>query len=150
MDEFPELGAPSQGSSQNTTNNNQSRTYSTVAAQNKFNLPSKKQAIVFSALDNTKVEEYLYAIGNKIQPQNILFISRISNNRICIYLSSEAIVEKFLNTDNGSVVVNQQIIQGRRLINANERLIISNVCLTIPHLVIEDALKRIGLSLVTT
>lgn len=54
----------------------------------------KNHAIVLNAIDGTKIEEYAYVIGNIIDPKNILYVSRISLNRICIYLTNKNIVEE--------------------------------------------------------
>ena len=51
-------------------------TYSTVAQ--KEQCPTKEQAIVLDSIDGSTVEEYLVAIGNLVQPINVLYISRIS------------------------------------------------------------------------
>lgn len=42
-----------------------------------------------NCIDGIKIEEYVYAIGDKIGPKNILYVSRISINRICLNLLTE-------------------------------------------------------------
>lgn len=133
---------------QTTTSQSQViRSYSSVMTTPKF--PSKKQAIVFTSLENLKLEEYLIAVGSLIEPKNILFSSRISNGRICIYLSSITTVDDFMNNHGGKIRINGEVIQTRRLITPNERLLMSNVCPTIPHAVIGQELEKYGLKLMS-
>ena len=63
-----------------------------MTSQNLF--PSKDQAIVVAAIEGIKLEDYVLAVGNIVQPKNVLFASRLANNRICIYLSSKEFVEE--------------------------------------------------------
>lgn len=112
----------------------------------KPNFPKKEQAILIHAVDNLKLFDYIKAIGDIIGPKNIIAVSRISNNRICIYLSKTELVD--------DLIVNHPIINIadsefplRRLITPAKRVVISNVSPTIPHDDIEAALKVLGLQL---
>lgn len=51
--------------------------------------PNKDQAIVLSAVEGIKLQEYLTAIATVTNPKNITFASKISNNRICIYFANK-------------------------------------------------------------
>ncbi|KAE9528599.1 hypothetical protein AGLY_012174 [Aphis glycines] len=66
----------------NNTVNNINFTY--AAATDKTS--SRDHAIVFNSIDGVPQIQYILAIGKIIQPNNIKFISRISNNRFCIFL----------------------------------------------------------------
>lgn len=125
------------------------RSYSSVLNQPTTTFPSKKQAIIFPAIENLKLEDYLIALGNIIKPSNIIFSSRISNNRICIYLSKEEILDNFMNTNQGKIQIGEQVLQTRRLITPNVRLLISNVCPSIPHNIIETELQKLRIKLVS-
>uniref|UniRef100_A0A6P7GGN1 Ankyrin repeat domain-containing protein 17-like n=1 Tax=Diabrotica virgifera virgifera TaxID=50390 RepID=A0A6P7GGN1_DIAVI len=82
--------------------------YSTALTQQQPSaFPLKEQATVFNSLNGTKIEEYLLAIGNNVNPKNILFCSRISGNRICMYLSSKAIVDEFMK-QHRRIITNYQ------------------------------------------
>lgn len=131
---------------QSHSSNNQS--YSSALNKNAPTFPTKKQAILFNALDDTKLEEYLVALGEIIEPRNILFSSRLSNNRICIYLSSESLVDQFIS-QSGEINVKNEILRARKLITPSERLLLSNVCPSIPHNIIEDELKKLGIKQVS-
>jgi len=67
----------------NTTTHNTNRNYAS-AASNK-NSPSREQALVFNSIDGIPQRDYIVAIGKIISPKNIVFVSRLSNNRFCIF-----------------------------------------------------------------
>jgi len=74
----------------NTTSNNNTdnnKNFATAAAMEK--IPSREQAIVFNSIDGVPQIEYILAIGKIVLPKNIKFVSRISNNRFCIFLSNK-------------------------------------------------------------
>lgn len=121
-------------------------TYSSIV--NTYKYPTKDQAVVLSAMDGVKIHDYIIAIGSLIQPKNVLFASRIANNRICIYLSSKNIVDNFLSTHN-TIRVNGTQVEIRRLISPAQRLVISNICPTIPNSLLEEELRKMGISAVS-
>lgn len=129
------------------SNTTEANLYSSVVTQ-AIKFPTKDQAIIFPAIDDTKIQDYILALGSIIQPKHITFCSRISNNRICVYLSSKEIVDDFLSNP-GEIKVQHHIIKARRLITPATRLILSNVCPMIPHVVIEQHLKSLGLKLLS-
>lgn len=120
------------------------KTYSNALSQQKF--ASKTQAIIFPTVTESSLEDYLLALGPLVGPKNIKYCSRISNNRMCIYLSDKETVDKFLN-EHGSIIVNNERLQARRLVTPAERLVISNVSPTIPHNLIEFSLRNLGIQL---
>lgn len=123
--------------------------YSTVLNNaSSIQFPSKLQAILFNSLPDTKIEEYLIALGEVVHPRNILFSSRLSNNRICIYLSSESLVEKFMSGP-AEITIKGENLKARKLITPNERLLLSGVCPSIPHILIENELTKFGLKLMS-
>ncbi|KAJ3658880.1 hypothetical protein Zmor_010596 [Zophobas morio] len=105
--------------------------------------PSKEQAIVLTAINDTKLIEYVLAIGNVVTAKNVLFASRMSNDRICIYLSDKSCVDQIIS-EHSTIVVNDNEVNVRRLINPAKRIIFSNVCPSIPHIVIENLVKQAG------
>lgn len=124
---------------------NRSKTYSDIVNQDNF--PTKEHAIIFSTVDGLRLQDYLIPLGNIVQPKSI-FSSRLSNNRICMYLSSKNNVENFMN-NHGSIQIHGQTLRARRLITPAERLVLSNVCPTIPHEVIHRELEKLGLTMVS-
>lgn len=126
-----------------------SQTYSTAAKTNpQAMFPKKDQAIVMHAIEPYKLSDYVKSLGTLITPKNIIFASRISNNRICIYLSSRQMVDNLLKTHN-KIKIEETEITIRRLITPAKRIIISNVCPSIPHDFLETVLINSGLSLVS-
>ncbi|CAG9815998.1 unnamed protein product [Phaedon cochleariae] len=119
------------------------RSYSAALTQQ--HCPTKEQAIIFNAIDGIRLQDYLIKVGSIINPKNILFASRLSNKRICMYLSSKETVDKFMN-ENGMIEINGESLRARRLITPAERLVLSNVSPTIPHDLLNHELQKIGLS----
>ena len=60
------------------------------------NTPSREQAIVFNSIDGIPQIEYIFAIGKLVKPINIIFVSRISNQRFCIFLSSKQVLDNLM------------------------------------------------------
>lgn len=110
--------------------------------------PTKEQAIIVNVVENVKLSDYVVSIGSLIGPKNLLFASRISNNRICMYLHSKDTVDRLIQTHK-SVLVEGHEVNIRRLITPAKRLILSNVCPTIPHEIIKCELEKAGLKLVS-
>lgn len=108
--------------------------------------PTKKQAIVLHAVEQLKLFDYVKALSEIVTPKNIIFASKISNQRICIYLSSTEIVDDLMNTHD-KITIGDIEIPIRRLINPARRIVISNVCPDIPNEILENVLKNTGIKL---
>ncbi|KAG5880329.1 hypothetical protein JTB14_017932 [Gonioctena quinquepunctata] len=109
----------------------------------KPSFPKKDQAIVMHADDNLKLFDYVKAIGDIVGPKHISFASRISNNRICIYLANPILVDDLLKS-HPSVTINNNVINIRRLVSPTKRIIISNIPSYISHDLAENAIKNLG------
>ena len=116
-----------------TSNNNKPISYSRILKPS-F---SKKQAILLPCLDNIALIEYVVGIGRLIGPTKILSASKISKQRVCIYLDSE--IDIFMN-NHKAIIINENRIEVRRLVSPSKRLIFSNVHTCIPNSLIRDAL----------
>lgn len=133
--------------SQNTTTVTAKKTsFSNVLKASAF--PKKDQAIIYPVIEGIPVKDYVIGTGDIVGPQNVLYASRMSNNRVCIYLSSKELVNQFVNT-NGGITINDIFIPVRKLILPAKRIILSNVSPCIPHYVLEDELKEKHLKLVS-
>jgi len=109
--------------------------------------PKKCQAVVIPIIENVSNEDYLISISEFVSPSKVRFISRMSNNRLCVYLDSKETVDKFLE-NHSELTIKKKLVKIRRLINPVRRIVISNVCPIIPHSVIESELiDKIGLKL---
>nr|CAI5854048.1 unnamed protein product [Callosobruchus analis] len=113
-----------------------------------FKHPSKEQAVVFNAIDGVRIQDYLLNLGPLVDPKHILFCSRISNGRICVYLSSKNVVDLFME-QHGEITIQSETVKARRLVTPTDRLVISNVCPRIPHNILKDSLLQLGLQLVS-
>lgn len=116
--------------------------YSRALQTSRF--PKKDQAIVLSHNEDLKLTDYVTAVARIIEPKNILFVSRISNNRICIYLSNVDLVDTVISHGD-TIKINNLDVGIRRLITPAKRIILSNVCPTIPHSILEDEIRKLGL-----
>lgn len=127
------------------TSSNQ--TYSKTVSSPHF--PSRDQAIVIHAATDIKLEEYVNEVSRLTGPNNIQFASRISNNRVCIYLSSTKTADQFVFTHN-SLNINGQNVKVRKLLNSSKRIVLSGVSPHIPHNIIEQHLTEMGLKLASS
>lgn len=119
------------------------------ALKKDYCFPKKEQAIVFNAIEGVKIGQYILELSKVVAPQNVLFTSRLSNNRVCIFLSSKTIVDNFM-TNHAAINIKDVRIPVRRLSTPGKRVIISNVFPYVPHSVVEDVLKANGLKLVSS
>lgn len=127
---------------QNPNKNKNNNTNSTIK------IPNKNQGIILDDIEETQIEEYIYKIGELTEPENIIYASKISHNRICIYFNDAKIAEK-ITDENKNIKVNNRIIQIRRLIIPTQRLVIS-ASPTIPNYLIEQVLLSYGIKLQST
>lgn len=105
--------------------------------------PKLNQAIVFKAIDGVKQIDYLLAISKFTAPANIISASRISKNRYCIFLNNQNTANELVQNHQKIVVNNEEIII-RKLINPSKRITLSNVYPVIPDNSIIKALHEIG------
>lgn len=110
--------------------------------------PARDQAIVLNAIKDLKLIDYVVAVGDIVAPKNVIFASHMSNDRVCIYLKEKSYVDLIIS-DHQNIVVKENAVSVRRLINPAKRIIFSNVCPSIPHKIVEDLIKRLGFTLVS-
>jgi len=132
---------PSQSPPNLRTNENQ---ISFANAAAKTRNPKKEQAIIIEITDDIQQYEYIYAIAEITKPENILFMSRISKDRFCIFLSSVEMVDRVVNHPT-PITINEKPIKIRKYFNPDKRIIISNVCPTIPNETILSEISNIGI-----
>lgn len=87
-----------------------------------------------------QIQDYIFTLGALFQPNNIIFCSKISNGRICAYLTNKQCVNDCLT--NASINIKGKLIYGRKLVTPITRLLLSNVCPTIPHEILENKLNQ--------
>ena len=108
--------------------------------------PSRNQAVVLDYIKGTPIRDYALAIGKIIGPSNMLSISRISQNRVCIYLTSKVKAESILDLHK-SATVNGMSLDIRPLNPKTKGVLISNVHTSIPNKEIEKLLIQYGVTI---
>uniref|UniRef100_A0A6V7KQ38 CCHC-type domain-containing protein n=1 Tax=Bracon brevicornis TaxID=1563983 RepID=A0A6V7KQ38_9HYME len=105
------------------------------AARNEV-FPTEEQAVIIPAIEDTNTKIYAKAIASKVSSNSIRYIQKISNQRICCYLSTAEIANQLVE-DIKSIEINGQQLPIRPLISKNKRIIISNAPPHIPHTYVE-------------
>jgi len=72
-------------------------------------LPKMNQAIVLNSLDGIKQIQYIIALNQITEASNIISASRISNNRFCIFLKSQQIVDDLINNHSAIFIDNIRV-----------------------------------------
>lgn len=93
--------------------------------------PTKNNAIILPFVQGLFIDDYLSGLCDIIPPREILYASRISNDRVCVYLSCEKSVHDAIQV--GYIKTKMGHISLRRMINRTERLTLSNVMPSIPN-----------------
>lgn len=104
--------------------------------------PTRNQAIVLDSIEGLTIRDYALAIGGIIGPSNMISISRISQNRICIYMISEEKADELVNSHK-QVTINNHLLEIRPLNVKTQRILISNVHSSIPNESIEAILLKL-------
>jgi len=129
--------------------NNNTKNYATVVKKVKTHFtpiipPRKEDAIIFPVVDDIANENYALAMIDTIKPENIRFVSRLFNGRVCIYLDSKSTVDHFMQ-EKGYIQIKYIKIAARRLINPAKKIILSNVSPIIPDdLLAKELIKATG------
>ena len=120
------------------------------ASTQKSMFPKKDQAVVVPVVDEATNQDYLIALEHYVSPTKIIFASRMSNGRFCVYFDSKETAESFI-TENSEITVKDKIVKVRPLIIPSKKLLISNVNPCIPHSIIENELiHTLGLKLTSS
>lgn len=109
-------------------------------------IPKKDQALLIDIDDNIPLKDYIITIGNVVQPSNILFASRISKGRLCIFLSSSSLVNNLID-NNPFITIQHQQFKLRKFFNPNKRIILSNVYPNIPPDIIANEFIKLNIPL---
>ncbi|KAK9888996.1 hypothetical protein WA026_004280 [Henosepilachna vigintioctopunctata] len=121
------------------SNSDKSKKFSQVLKNSQF--PKKDPAIILNHINELNKVDYVRAIADIVEAKNIIAISKISNNRICVYLSSSELVDKIIANDTIQIQGNE--VGVRRLVTPAKRIILSNVNLCIPHDILETEIQKI-------
>ena len=114
----------------------QSHNKKKINAITDFPYPDDEQGIVFSSIPNTTIKQYLLAMKSKVKDaKNIIAASRISRDRIFVFLKSRELVQTFID-EGASIKINNEIIRGKCLRSPAKKITFSNVSASIPNSVL--------------
>ena len=122
------------------------KTMSYAAATQKDQFPTRHHGLIMDCIDGLTLTDYTVSIGDIVQPINVLYSSRISNNRVCFYLKSKEMVET-LTEKYDFALINGSKVTIRPLVSKQLRIIISNVTPPIPHYILEQKFDGLGIKL---
>lgn len=106
--------------------------------------PKNDQAIILE-LPNTKeikIENYVKALLNTVNQKDITHLSRISKNRLCVYLTSAAKAEELVVV-NKSISVDSEEVKIKYLVPKSVKVIISNAIASISNTAIKRFLTQV-------
>lgn len=126
------------GGMQNEANSNVT---SPTSAESLF---KKEQAVVIEARDGIALKDYALAVTRKIGSENLMFISKISDNQICATLSSKNLVDRIIS-ENNTIEINEHQLNISPLTTQGQRIVFSNVCPWIPDSVLVESLMNYGI-----
>jgi|UniRef100_A0A2S2R052 hypothetical protein len=128
-----------------TTSINTNNKFNYALATANLNISKREQAIVIHPVDGLLLKDYIIATRQIISPSNI-FVSIISMGRVCVFLSSELILNSLIEKSQNILKINKHIIPIRRLLDPVKIIIISKVYPSIPNQSILDAFMHINIS----
>lgn len=123
-------------------------TFAHITANDTSMFPPKELAIVMNSEPTLQIMDYIIKIADIIGPLNITHASKISKNRVCLYLKNKDVLNNLI-IQHKNININENQIELRRLITPAKRLILSNVSPSIPHKVIAEELQNKGIKLVS-
>ena len=118
-----------------------STSYADITQKNQT--PKRDQALVLDCVEGLSLTDYMCAIGDLVESQNVIGASRISNNRVCIYLSSKELVNQ-ITEEYKCIEISDQKVTLRPLISRLKRVIFSNVPLEICNNMLDNILKKLN------
>lgn len=108
--------------------------------------PKKEQGIIIESAEGINLKQYMEHIGKIIQPENIINASRLSRDKICMYLASK----KFVNdiTDNyDNICIDGQNLNIRPLIIKSTKFYLTKVDPRIPSSIIHDEISNLNINI---
>lgn len=105
--------------------------------------PKKEDAIYFYLVEGVTSDEYLEALLEFVQPQQIRFAAKVTSPppaRLCVYLNDQKTVAKFIR-DHGYVQLRQRRLYALTAHQPAFRLTLSDVCPILPNALLEKVLE---------
>lgn len=110
------------------------------------NTPKKDQGIIIETMEDFKIKQYLDAVGEIVDPQNIIYASRLSRDRICIYLKSKDIVNELIEKFD-YITINETELKIRPLLLRATKFYLNRVCPSIPSAFLHDLITNLGINI---
>ena len=118
--------------------------YTSIVQQEK--VLSRDLAIVIDSVENHTLEDYAVELARIVNPKDILYVSRISQARICFYLRNKEIVQNLTKEDNKTTLkIGEHTLAIRTLVSKAKRIIVSNVQPCIPTSLIQQELNKLDI-----
>lgn len=121
-------------------NNKPKTTYAAATAATDYIFPEPNQGVIIEAAPNTPLRDYQVAVGKIVNNQNITFSSRMSRNRVCIYLKTEELTDTFV-AKNPYIIINNNKINVHKLRSKAKRITLSEVPPFINNIRLTEQLK---------
>lgn len=104
--------------------------------------PTKEHGIIISSIKDVKIHEYIECIANIVGSENVMFASRLSMDRIGMYLKSKTIVETLTEKYN-TIVINDIETLIRPLITKSKKFFLSRVSPIIPNAYLHNEIEKL-------
>ena len=115
--------------------------YVAVTQMNSF--PKRDQGLILDCVANLTLTDYTCAVGDIVQPSNVISASRISNNRVCLYLANKELVISI--TDKHEYLkIGEEKVNIRPLLSKHKKVIFSNVPTNLPNSIFDDILEQLN------
>ena len=108
--------------------------------------PTIEQGLIVDSFEKVPINEYLRAFATKIEAAKILFISRISQQRVCVYVDSTKTAQELIKEENNVLTVMGYNTIIRPIQEKSRRVVISNVSPLLPNKSIIQKLKESGIT----
>lgn len=111
-----------------------------------FITPKKDQGLIIESADGLRIKEYISAIGEIVGPDNILYASRFSKDRIYMYLKTKELVKEMTDKYD-SISINETNLMIRPLILKATKYYLNRVCPSIPSTYLHDIITNLGINI---
>jgi Zinc knuckle len=105
-------------------------------------VPNNKLAIILDCQVGISAEECCEAIADIVMGSDMMFSSRLSGGRICVFLRTEEMVNKLVQ--EGGLVVRGYYIPIRRYVTQSTKIVLSNVSPIISNEILSTELAKFG------
>lgn len=141
-------------STQNGENQN-NRTFAQALKKSNFYendkqfYPRKEHGIIISSGKDIKLHEYIECVAELVGADNVIFASRLSMDRIGMYLKSIDIVETLTDKFN-TIVINNLELPIRPLITKAKKFFLSRVSPIIPNSYLHEEIEKLNFVKITS